>query len=70
VVLPELQRRLTDKTKSDDAEVKALVDAVKIVPSDTSANDSSKTRALQSLPWAAGKEPFTSSEQARTILSN
>ena len=39
------------------------------LPSDVHHNESQKRRALASLPWAAGREPFASSEEARKILS-
>jgi hypothetical protein len=39
------------------------------LPSDVRKNESQARRALASLPWAAGREPFASSEDARRILS-
>lgn len=61
--------RLGDANKSDDAAYKAIRKAMRELPSDLRKNDSQKERALASLPWAAGREPFASSEEARRILS-
>jgi hypothetical protein len=69
VVLPELQRRLTDKNRGDDGEVKSLIAAVNAAPTDVTTNASTKARAQASLPWAAGAEPFESSVHARATLA-
>ena len=60
---------LNNADKSDDPALATIRQAMKDLPSDVVANDSAKRRALASLPWAAGKEPFASSEDARRILS-
>jgi hypothetical protein len=64
-----LTARLNDANKADDPAYKAIKKAMRELPSDVRANDSQKRRALSSLPWAAGREPFASSEEARRILS-
>lgn len=63
-----LAERLSDANKADDPAYKAIRKAMRELPSDVRANESQKRRALASLPWAAGKEPFASSEEARRIL--
>lgn len=70
VLMPELSKRLGDADKADDPTYKSIRNAIRDLPSDTRATPSSKARALASMPWAAGREPFTSSEEARRILSN
>jgi ApbE superfamily uncharacterized protein (UPF0280 family) len=65
-----LAERLGDANKADDPAYKAIRKAMRELPSDVRANESQKQRALASLPWAAGKEPFVSSEEARRILSH
>jgi hypothetical protein len=65
----EIQKRLTDKDKRDDPAYRTLSKAMADTPSDATANSSSRARALASIPWAAGAEPFGSTEQARATLS-
>jgi len=65
---PELQRRLSDGDASDDALCKQLKKAIEDLPSDVRQNASSRARALASIPWAAGAEPFQSTVEARRIL--
>lgn len=65
----ELEGRLGDGNTTDDATYKAIRTAMREVPSDTRSNESQARRALSSLPWAPGREPFASSELARKILS-
>ena len=69
VLYGALKDRLGDANKADDPAYKAIRKAMRELPSDVRHNDSQKRRALASLPWAAGKEPFASSEEARKILS-
>lgn len=69
VLYGALKELLSDADKADDPSLRAIRKAMKELPSDVVQNDSQKRRALASLPWAAGKEPFASSEQARKILS-
>lgn len=64
-----LKERLNDANKADDPAYKSIRKAMRELPSDVRKNDSQARRALASLPWAAGKEPFVSSEEARRILS-
>ncbi len=64
----ELTTHLSDKDQSDDPEYSALSKSITLAPTDRAANDSLRARALASLPWAKGQEPFKSSELARQIL--
>jgi len=65
----ELSARVNDKDKRDDASYTRLAKSVKSVPSDAVANDSARTRALESMPWSAGTEPFAKTERSRVILT-
>ncbi|MEW5738416.1 MAG: hypothetical protein AB1938_05790 [Myxococcota bacterium] len=69
VLMGEIDKRLSDSNKADDATFKSLRNAIRDLPSDTRMTPSTKARALASLPWAEGKEPFQSSVDARRILS-
>jgi hypothetical protein len=69
VLMSEIDKRLSDADKTDDATFTALRNAIKDLPSDTRHTPSAKARALASLPWAEGKEPFQSAVDARRILS-
>jgi len=66
---PELEKRKHDANQGDAAGYKRLAGSVLLVPSDAVANDSSKARALASIPWVAGKEPFQSVITAKEILA-
>ena len=68
-VLPELDRRLKAADVDTQVQLRALRDAVVAVPSDDKKNASTAARALASIPWAAGQEPFTSTQEARRILA-
>jgi hypothetical protein len=70
VLTPAITARLNDKNHTDDASLKILAAAMAAVPADDVANASARTRALASLPWAAGQEPFASTEEARRILQS
>ncbi|MBS1153671.1 MAG: hypothetical protein H6Q89_5369 [Myxococcaceae bacterium] len=65
---PELERRLSDADPSDDALCQTLKKAIRDLPSDVRQNASSRERAKASIPWAAGREPFASTVDARKIL--
>jgi hypothetical protein len=69
VLYHALNERLHDANKADDPTYKSIKKAIAELPSDVLHNESQKRRALASLPWAAGHEPFASSEEARRILS-
>jgi hypothetical protein len=69
VLYGALKERLSDADKADDPAYKAIRKAMRELPSDIRSNGSQKERALLSLPWAPGREPFVSSEEARRILS-
>jgi hypothetical protein len=69
VLYGALKERLHDANKADDPAYQAIKKAMAELPSDVQHNPSQKRRALASLPWAAGLEPFASSEEARKILS-
>ncbi len=65
---PELQKRLSDRNHRDDPDYKTLLNAIEALPSDTHPNPSALDRALTSIPWPAGQEPFHSSVAARQAL--
>ncbi|MHB8877860.1 MAG: hypothetical protein ACYC8T_29555 [Myxococcaceae bacterium] len=67
VLTGELRTRLGD---SDGAHFQELLRSIEALPSDARANSTARSRALSSLPWAPGREPFASSEAARKILSS
>jgi hypothetical protein len=69
LLTPELTRRLEQAPKVDDSDCRALLAAVGAAPDDMKAHETTRARALQSLPWTAGTEPFHSTVQARTILA-
>lgn len=69
VLADALNERLNDADKTDDKTLRSLRNAMRELPSDTRKNQSQQRRALASLPWAPGREPFVSSEEARRILS-
>lgn len=69
VLSPELERRLHDGNRRDDAALRELKAAMAQAPSDEKANASAAARARASIPWVAGAEPFASTVQARAILS-
>ncbi len=68
LLLPEIETRLKDSNRHDDAALKTLKAAIAAAPSDDAPNASSAARALASMPWAAGQAPFASTEAARAIL--
>lgn len=65
----ELKKRLSDTDTRDDATYKLISKAMKQLPTDTRMTPSSKARALASIPWVSGQEPFQSTVDARQILS-
>jgi hypothetical protein len=74
VLLPEIDKRLADQNRRDDGALKTLKAAIQQVPSDDkplapATSSSAKARALASIPWTPGDEPFVSVQEARTILS-
>jgi hypothetical protein len=69
LLLPEIDKRLADKNRSDDGTLKALRASIVAVPSDDAASTTAKERARVSIPWAPGQEPFQSTADARAILS-
>jgi hypothetical protein len=71
LLMGELKKRLAQPagTGPDAAMYQTLSDAISKVPSDIKPNASAKARALASLPWVDGKEPFQSTIGARKILS-
>lgn len=68
VLLGELKKRLSDGDRTGDATYRDLKRAIGELPSDTKPNPSAQRRALSSLPWAGGKEPFQSTVDARRVL--
>lgn len=69
VLEPEMQRRRSDSNRMDDAALKDLLAAMAQSPSDDAASSSAAARALASIPWPAGQEPFASTVSARAILA-
>jgi hypothetical protein len=68
VLMGEIGARLNDNVRRDDPAYRKLGQAIKDLPSDVKSNASSRQRALDSMPWEPGKEPFVSSVEARKIL--
>ena len=68
-LLPEIDRRLKTADADTSAKLRALRDAIVAVPSDDKKNASTAARALASIPWPAGQEPFASTQEARRILA-
>lgn len=68
VLLGELKKRLSDGDRTGDATYRSLRQAITDLPSDTRPNPSAQRRALTSIPWESGKEPFQSTVDARRIL--
>jgi hypothetical protein len=68
LLLAEVNKRLSDGVRADDPGYRELAKAIRALPSDTAPNPSSARRALASIPWAKGAEPFQSTVQARAIL--
>jgi hypothetical protein len=69
VLFGELKKRLSDEDHRDDATYQTLRAAIDAVPSDVHANATLRERALKSIPWAEGAEPFQSTIEARKILA-
>lgn len=69
VLDPEIERRLRDSNRRDDATLRELKAAMALAPSDETSSTTAAARALASIPWAAGKEPFASTARARAILA-
>lgn len=66
-LMGEVQRRIASDPR-DAKDFQALKKAIVALPSDASPNASAASRALSSLPWAKGEEPFASTVDARKIL--
>ncbi len=67
-LLPELEKRLSDGDRSDDAAIRTLKKAIRDLPSDVRPNATLRERAKASIPWEPGQEPFQSTVDARKIL--
>lgn len=65
----ELQQRLADADQKDDPRYAKLAASIAAVPSDDVPNPTARARALASLPWTEGQEPFESITRARQILA-
>ncbi len=68
-LLGEIAKRTADANLADDSVLNTLGAAIRQLPSDTTPNAGAKRRALQSIPWEIGKEPFVSTIEARKVLS-
>jgi len=69
VLMGEIDKHLSDANRADDATFRTIRSAIRELPSDTRMTPSTKARALASMPWTPGKEPFQSTVDARRILS-
>jgi hypothetical protein len=74
LVLPEIEARIAKTERDPEGQgaheaLAALRDAIRWVPDDRMPGETTKERALRSMPWEAGQEPFFSTEQARAVLS-
>jgi hypothetical protein len=65
----EVKQRKTDGDTSDDARLGRLEQAIRETPSDAVGHTNGRRRALASLPWSPGQEPFESTVTARELLS-
>lgn len=68
VLLGELKKRLSDGDRTGDSTYRAIKKAIVDLPSDTRPNPTAQRRALSSIPWSEGREPFVSTVDARRIL--
>jgi hypothetical protein len=68
VLIPAIGQRLSDSDPTDDAEYLAIRNAINQLTSDVSISTTSRQRALASIPWAEGREPFHSTVTARRIF--
>jgi len=68
VLFGVLKQRLSDAELRDDPTYRALKKAIEALPSDVQSNPTLRERALCSIPWSEGQEPFTSTVLARRIL--
>ncbi|MCP4500211.1 MAG: hypothetical protein GY822_09655 [Deltaproteobacteria bacterium] len=59
-LLGELNKRVSDDNHRDDPKYVTLTESLRAVPSDTTPNDSSVSRAQDCLPWDANEVPFSS----------
>jgi hypothetical protein len=67
-LMDEIQTRLSDRSRRDDPEYRALKNSIERVPNDIGDEPTSRQRALGSMPWEPGREPMNSSVKARDIL--
>lgn len=67
-LLGELKQRL-DTPGRDHADYATLRKAIEALPNDSQNNPTRRERALKSIPWADGEEPFTSTVDAKKILA-
>jgi hypothetical protein len=68
MVLPQLEQRIRNSEPEAAGRYRRLAQAIRELPSDAVPNETSQQRALASIPWAPGKEPFASTVEARRIL--
>ena len=69
-LLPQLEQRVRNSEPQEAARYRRLAQAIRELPSDAALNESTRARALASIPWEAGKEVFASSVDARRILKD
>jgi hypothetical protein len=68
LLTPVIGEMLHDADTSDDATLMRIQRAIATLDSDTSPNSSARRRALASVPYAPGREPFSSTVQGIGIL--
>ncbi len=69
LLVDELQQRATSATSEQDRiGYETLLQSILAVPDDLQPNASQAQRALTSIPWAPGQEPFAFVVEARRIL--
>ena len=64
-----IKAKLSDQDMSDNQVVGDIRGAIYQLPNDVKANSSAQRRALASIPWVEGQEPFQSTVDARKTLN-
>jgi hypothetical protein len=70
LLFPQMEKRLTDRKRSDDDEFARLLSSMKAVENDAYDNPTSAARMLSSIPWSKGQEPFPAIVLVRRLLEN
>ncbi|MFH1807311.1 MAG: hypothetical protein ABIJ09_01100 [Pseudomonadota bacterium] len=67
-LMDEIETRLSDRSRRNDPDYRALKKSIDAVPNDIGNEPTSRARALASMPWEPGQEPMNSAVKAREIL--